>query len=138
MNQNSLPGTVIPEELKKVVFLKINMMGGKSYQIDPDEYILVKTARERNSWVKLRQAEVFAGSIASIELDLDRTRWYHKQLDSVVRDNKYRAEKDPVIPFPKPEPLRDCFADVDAAAELMDRISGESLPEVDVSRLLEE
>lgn len=112
----------IPDNLKKVKFLIVHMMGGKTYQIDPDEYALLKLAKEKGMWVKLRQAEIFGPSISSIELDLERTKWYHKLLSSIQNENRYvdiaRGEK--FKEYPLPEPLDDNFRDIDVAASVME------------------
>lgn len=112
----------IPESLKKVKFLMVHMMGGKTYQIDPDEYALLKLAKEKGMWVKLRQAEIFGPSISSIELDLERTRWYHKLLSGIQTENRYvdEARGEKFKEYPLPEPLNDNFRDIDVAASVME------------------
>lgn len=119
---NKVDYTKIPESLKKVKFFMVHMMGGKTYQLDPDEYSLIKIAKEKGMWVKIRQAEIFGPSISSIELDLERTRWYHKLLTGIQNQNRYvdEARGEKFTEYPLPEPLTDNFNDIDVAASVME------------------
>lgn len=90
------------------VFYVLRLMGGATYQLDPEEVIVVQTGIGRGGFIQLKQALINTSSISSIEPDRDRMSDWKRKI-SEIRD-KY-AELGPDKPriYPKPPTLKNYF-----------------------------
>lgn len=109
-----------------IVFLQVHVMGGEVVKIDPDEYELVKEAREKGVWVKVRQGEINGNSISLIKADVQRTAEYRKYVESVENSNKYKGPDEKPEPYPTPRLLPDIFKSINVSADVYNRIAESS------------
>lgn len=88
-------------EIYRTTFYKVVMMGGREYQIDPEELPVVKLGMNKGGFIQIKQALINVSSISSIEVDESRTRDWRKEFKDQYEWNQRDPENAKPLPTPK-------------------------------------